>query len=50
MERNHNIKIIYENNIGKEIHFGFETQRLICIDDNIKIINDLFKKLNVNTF
>lgn len=29
---------IYENNCNKEINFGFETRKLKCIDNEIKLI------------
>jgi hypothetical protein len=38
---------IYENNINKNINFGFETKKLKCIDDEINTISDLLKKLNI---
>lgn len=37
---------IYENN-NKEIFFGFETKKLKCVDDEIKVIADLLKKIKI---
>jgi hypothetical protein len=41
---------IYENNCNKKINFGFETKKLKCIDDKIKLISDLLIKLKYNLF
>lgn len=39
-------KNIYENS-GRRINFGFETKKLKCINNEIKLINDLIKKLKI---
>lgn len=39
-------KNIYEN-INKKINFGFETKKLKCINDEIKLINDLIERLKI---
>lgn len=38
---------IYENNINKNINFGFETKKLKCIDDELNTISDLFQKFKI---
>jgi hypothetical protein len=38
---------IYENNLNKKVNFGFETKILKCIDDEIKLINDLLEKIKI---
>lgn len=38
---------IYENNHNRKINFGFETKKLRCIDDEIKLISDLLDKIKI---
>lgn len=38
---------IYENICNRKINFGFETKKLKCIDDEIKLISDLLDKIKI---